>query len=75
MPTPADLARAVWRKSTDSDNGSGCVYVADLGGDSIGIVETDDPATITGLSQVTVTTRTKWGVFLRAAKEGQFDDL
>ncbi|MGH3735677.1 MAG: DUF397 domain-containing protein [Micromonosporaceae bacterium] len=75
MPTPADLARAQWRKSTRSDNGTGCVYVADLGEDVIGIVETDDPTTITDPAHVTFTTRTKWNIFLAGAKAGDFDGV
>lgn len=75
MPTPADLARARWRKSTRSNDGTGCMYVADLGNDVIGIAETDDPSSITDLSHVTLTTRTKWEIFLAGAKAGDFDNL
>ncbi|MER7794969.1 DUF397 domain-containing protein [Streptomyces sp. NPDC097640] len=61
---PAD-----WRKSPHSAQGSNCINVAAPTPDAIKIRESDDPDIILTTTPATL------GVFIRAAKAGQFDHL
>ncbi|MGW3565873.1 DUF397 domain-containing protein [Streptomyces sp. NPDC000941] len=60
---------ADWQKSSYSHEGSNCLYLAAPTTDAIKLRESDDPGiTLT-------TTPATLGVFIRAAKAGQFDHL
>lgn len=57
-----------WRKGTASDANSGCVEVAFLAEDQVGIRDSRDR----GKPPLTLTTHT-WATFLAGAKSGEFD--
>lgn len=58
-----------WRKSSRSNSGQQCIYVAS-DGDAIAIRESDDPT-----GAVTFTDREKFRAFVEGVKAGEFDDM
>jgi hypothetical protein len=63
-----DLARAVWKKSTRSGNGSdsNCIEVADLG-TAVAVRDSKHPR------PVLIFTPEEWRGFIGGVKEGEFD--
>lgn len=62
-----DLSRAMWRRSTRSNNGGACVEVAETS-DAVGVRDSKDPS-----GAVLVFAPDEWRAFLRAVKGGEFD--
>ena len=62
-----DMIRAVWRKSTRSNNSADCVEVAETP-DTVGVRDSKNPG-----GPVLVFTREQWRAFVEAVKDGEFD--
>lgn len=60
---------ANWQKSSYSQEGSACLYVAATAPHTIAVRESDEPDVILTTTPVT------FGTFIRAAKGGAFDGL
>ena len=69
--SPADISRAVWRKSTFSNMNGNCVEMGRLLPDRIAVRDTKD----NGTGPVLIFTQAEWDAFISGAKEGQFDNL
>ena len=63
-----DLAPAVWRKSTFSNNTGACVEVADLVGDGRALRDSKDPT-----GPALMFTATEWVAFTAGVRAGDFD--
>jgi hypothetical protein len=63
-----DLAPAVWRKSTFSNNTGACVEVADLVGDGRALRDSKDPT-----GPALMFTATEWVAFTAGVRAGEFD--
>jgi hypothetical protein len=66
---PADIARAVWRKSSWSAANGSCVEVATLRDDLVGVRDTKDREK----GPVLVFGQFDWNAFLHGVKHGEFD--
>jgi hypothetical protein len=62
-----DLSGAAWRKSQMSQDGGGCVEVADLG-DHIAVRDSKNPD-----GPALIFTKFEWQCFLDGARKGEFD--
>jgi Domain of unknown function (DUF397) len=69
--TPAEIARASWRKSTYSNLNGSCVELTKLSDDRVGLRDTKDD----GVGPVLIFTGMEWNAFIAGAKDGQFDNL
>ncbi len=58
-----------WFKSSYSDNGGGCVEVADIGR-GVGVRDSKDPG-----GQALWFTRNEWAAFISGVRAGEFDHL
>jgi Domain of unknown function (DUF397) len=65
-----DLTDAVWRKAQASDNGGGCLELADLGNDRVALRDSKNPT-----APAHIFTKFEIACFLDGAKKGEFDDL
>lgn len=63
------MSARVWRKSSYSQQGANCVYVAAPASHTIALRESDEPDVILTTTPATL------GTFIRAAKAGAFDGL
>ena len=63
-----DLAPAIWRKSTFSNNTGACVEVADLDSGHRAVRDSKDPA-----GPALSCTATQWSAFTTGIRTGQFD--
>jgi len=63
------MSARVWRKSSYSQQGANCLYVATPAPHTIALRESDEPDVILTTTPVTL------GTFIRAAKAGAFDRL
>jgi Domain of unknown function (DUF397) len=65
----AEMVTAAWRKSSWSAYNGGCVEVADLQHDRIGVRDTKAK----GSGPILVFTHTEWRLFLSSVKRGDLD--
>ncbi len=69
--TVADVANAIWRKSTISAYNGSCFEVAKLRENCIGVRDTKDA----GAGPVLIFNQQEWDAFLVGVKRGEFDAL
>ncbi|OIV37897.1 DUF397 domain-containing protein [Mangrovactinospora gilvigrisea] len=69
VPAPS-LVGAAWRKSSHSNPSGDCVEFAPVAAGTVAVRNSRDPQGVALLCSTAVL-----GDFLRAAKEGEFDDL
>jgi hypothetical protein len=67
---PADQLAACWRKSRISNPSGSCVEVAELPGGAVAVRNSRYPA-----GPALIYPRAEVSAFLKAAKNGEFDDL
>ncbi len=67
----ADIARAVWQKSSFSGYNGDCFEVARLMDDRVGVRDTKD----SGAGPVLIFNNNEWDAFLKGAKHGEFDSI
>lgn len=67
---PADQLDACWRKSQVSNPSGSCVELAELPGDEIAVRNSREPS-----GPALIYPRVEISAFLRAVKDGEFDDL
>lgn len=68
MNTDIDLSRAVWRKSTRSNNGGACVEVATNLPGIVAVRDSKNPDELT-----LIFTPAEWRAFVSSVRDGEFE--